>query len=78
MIRVIDERALVAGLLAGDASILPPLVDDRLRAIAIATRALGAWRALITTTVEDLVFHLGGDAGDVEQLRREGALQRSA
>jgi hypothetical protein len=73
--RVIDERRDVAALLAGAVAV-PDLVDDNLRTIAIAVLALRGWRALVSVTVEDLVRALGGDASEVEQLRREGALRR--
>jgi hypothetical protein len=77
VIHVVDERAQVADLLVG-ADPIWPLVDEDLRTIAITAIAVRAWRTLVTTTVEDLVVLLGGDAGDVEQLRREGAMRRRA
>lgn len=74
----VDERGIVAGLLAGaPAYMAPELVDDNLRSLAIAIISLRAWRALVTTTVEELVTALGGDPQDVEQLRREGAMRRA-
>lgn len=77
---VVDERSIVAALLAGRPAEVPAgeLVDEELRAVVVAVVALGAWRALVTVSVEDLVGALGGDAGDVEQLRREGAMRRAA
>ena len=75
---LVDERGQVAALLAGAPAAVPPceLVDESLRAIAVAEVALRAWRTLVVAPVEDLVRAVGGDARDVEQLRREGAMRR--
>lgn len=79
MLIVVHERQVVADVLAlgGDVD-ARALVDRDLCAVAIAAIALRPWRSLISSSLEDLVRALGGDAGDVEQLRREGALRRAA
>lgn len=76
---VVDERGIVAGLLAGAPASAPAsdLVDEGLRAIAIAEVALRAWRR--TPLDEDLVAlarvqGVGISTRDCEILRREGAM----
>lgn len=80
---VVDERGLVAEMLAGAPAPGPTceLVDDVLRAIACSVIALRAWRR--APLDEDLVqlARVQGVAiceGDCEQLRREGAMRRAA
>jgi hypothetical protein len=71
---VVLERRLVAELLAKGGSIdVSALLDHDLAMVAIAELASRAWRSLVTSSLEDLVRALGGDAGDVERLRREAA-----
>lgn len=70
---VIHERRIAAMLALGADGESRALVDHDLHLVALAALSARAWRNLITSSLEDLVRALGGDAGDVEQLRREGA-----
>lgn len=80
---VVPERRLVAELLAGGAVELRAgeLVDEQLRAIAFAAKALAPWRRAATD--EDLRA-LAREQGveitgeECEALRREGGLRRAA
>lgn len=78
---VIHERLEVAELLAGGhlEAAAGDLVDPELRAVAWAVLALRAWRLAPGDQLDELVRVQGASisGGDLEQLRREGALRRA-
>jgi hypothetical protein len=78
---VVEERRIVAELLAGGPEKVPAgeLVDLELRTVA---RAVSALRAVRQAPTDELVTAaarvLGAPVGDLEDLRREGAMRRAA
>lgn len=80
---LVQERRIVAVLLAGGPpeGLVDELVDEELRAVAVAVIALRAWRQAPT---DDQVIALARAQGvaisdrDCEVLRREGAMRRAA
>ena len=80
---IVPERYMVAQLLAGDDFEGPAtgLNDGELRAVAVAVRLLTASHQVPTDEAVLALVRLqgrAGDGGDLEQLRREGALRRAA
>jgi hypothetical protein len=81
---LVDERRLVADLLAGGPVEVPAgeLVDERLRTVAVAVVALRTVRQAPTDEAVNAAARvLAGPAGEdleLEELRREGGLRRAA